>query len=55
MNAEEARAFLTRENLRWIYFGPQEREDGGVRDLSKIYPFLESVYANGFVTVYRVK
>lgn len=53
MDAEEARVFLTRENLSWIFFGPQEREDGGVSDLSKIYPFLREAYKNNFVTVYR--
>lgn len=53
MKPDEARSFLARENLRWIFFGPQEKEDGGVSDLSKIYPFLKEAYKNNFVTVYQ--
>ncbi len=52
MSAEQALAWLRREHLRYIFFGPQEREDGGVSDLSKIYPFLNEVYKNNFVKVY---
>ncbi|MBI4066263.1 hypothetical protein HY411_00960 [Candidatus Gottesmanbacteria bacterium] len=54
MNMDEARASLTRENLRWIFFGPQEKEDGGVGDLGKVYPFLMEAYKNAFVTVYQL-
>lgn len=53
MKAEDALAWLRRENLHWIFFGPQEREDGGVSDLSKIYPFLKEAYKNKFVTIYQ--
>lgn len=55
MSAEEALVWLRRENLHWIYFGPQEREDGGISDLSRTYPFLRAVYKNAFVTVYQTK
>ena len=54
MKPDEARAFLTRENLHWIFFGPQEKEDGGVSDLTKVYPFLQQAYKNTFVTIYRL-
>lgn len=54
MNAEEALVWLRRENLHWIFFGPEEREDGGISDLSRTYPFLKEVYANNFVKVYIV-
>lgn len=55
MSAEEALVWLTRENLHWIYFGPQEREDGGISDLARPYPFLTEAYKNSFVTVYQMK
>lgn len=55
MKPDEARAFLNEHNLRYIFFGPQEKEDGGVADLSKIYPFLQSSYSNAYVTVYVTK
>ncbi len=55
MRATDAKSWLVKENLQWIYFGPQEREDGGVSDLSKIYPFLKEAYKNGFVTVYQAQ
>ncbi|MDP1722130.1 MAG: hypothetical protein Q8L37_02880 [Candidatus Gottesmanbacteria bacterium] len=68
MKPDDAKAWMTRENLHWIFFGPQEKEDGpparldsakrggearGVGGLVKIYPFLTEVYKNSFVTVYR--
>lgn len=53
MKPDDARGWLTRENLHYIFFGPQEKEDGGVSDLQKIYPFVVPVYQNGFVTVYQ--
>jgi len=53
MKPDDVLAWLMRENLQWIYFGPQEREDGGVSDLSKTYPFLKEAYKNNFVTIYR--
>lgn len=55
MSAEQARAWLRRENLHWIFFGPQEREDGGISDLARTYSFLRAVYKNAFVTVYQTK
>lgn len=54
MKLEEARSFLSRENLHWIFFGPQEKEDGGVGNLSKVYPFLKEAYKNNFVTIYTL-
>ena len=55
MKAEDALVWLRRENLRWIFFGPQEKEDGGISDLTNIYPFLTEAYKNSFVTVYQMK
>lgn len=55
MNPSEAQTWLARENLKVVFFGPQEAEDGRITDLSAVYPFLERAYQNGFVTVYRVR
>lgn len=52
MKPDDARAFLERENLHWIFYGPQEKEDGGIGNLAKRYPFLHETYRNGFVTIY---
>lgn len=61
LKPSEAKNWLAKENLHWIFFGPQEKEDlpagrqvGGVSDLSKIYPFLKEAYKNGFVTIYTL-
>ncbi|MBI3343133.1 hypothetical protein HY032_03175, partial [Candidatus Gottesmanbacteria bacterium] len=53
MSREQAKKWLQQANLRIVFFGPQEREDGGVSDFSKVYPFLKEVYKNNFVTVYH--
>jgi hypothetical protein len=61
MKPADAQAWMTRERLNWVFYGPQEKEDllagsqaGGTGDLSRVYPFLEETYRNSFVTVYRV-
>lgn len=54
MKAEEAKDFLQRENISYIYFGPQERELGAVMDLVSYYPFISSIYTNNQVTIYRL-
>ncbi len=53
MKVDEAKTWLLQNNLHFIFFGPQEKEVGGVAELSKIYPFLKSIYTNNFVTVYK--
>ncbi len=55
MNPNTAYEWLKRDNLQYIFFGPQEREDGGVAELSSIYPFLNKVYTNTFVTIYSTR
>lgn len=54
MKQDEARKFLEKERISYIYFGPQERELGGVQDLSAIYAFLTVVYQNKHVTMYQL-
>ena len=53
MSAEQAKEFLTANNLHYIFFGPQETADGGIWDLTKTYPFLTQMYHNTNVRVYR--
>ena len=52
MNADEAHRWIQSMGARYVFFGPQEREDGRVNDLSLSYPFLRQAYKNNRVTVY---
>lgn len=54
MKQEEAKEFLQKERISYIYFGPQEKELGGVQDLQAVYPFVTSLYQNKHVIIYRV-
>ena len=53
MKREEAYNFLKSENISYIYFGPQEKEIGALQNLQKVYPFLELVYNNQQVYIYK--
>lgn len=53
MGRAKASEFLTANNLHYIFFGPQESEDGGVTDLSQVYPFLKEIYHVGLFRVYN--
>lgn len=52
MKPDEARDVLEKEDLHWVFYGPQEKEDGGIGSLAKPYPFLRETYKNSFVTIY---
>lgn len=52
MQETQARDFVATTGAAYIFFGPQEREDGGVSDLKLKYPFLKEVYRNNQVIVY---
>lgn len=54
MQLDEASAWLKETRAGYIFFGPQEREDGAIRNLQKIYPFIEEVYRNAHVIVYTI-
>ncbi|MDO8451694.1 MAG: hypothetical protein Q7S76_02385 [bacterium] len=54
MNQDEAYEWLRINRIGFIFFGPQEKEDGGIQDLRELYSFLEEAYKNGYVTLYRV-
>lgn len=49
----EARDFLIRERIDYIYFGPQEREWTKGRNLQTLYPFLQEIYRNSRVVIYK--
>jgi len=53
MSQKEAEEFVKKEGISYIFFGPQERELGGIKDLASIYPFISPVYSNNQVTIYR--
>jgi hypothetical protein len=53
MSLTQAKEFLGANNLHYIFFGPQEMEDGGIADLSKTYPFLTEIYRNAYIRVYN--
>lgn len=53
MGVAGAKQFLTENNLHYIFFGPQEMDDGGLLDLSAAYPFLKEIYRNSIVRVYQ--
>jgi len=53
MTETESREFLKKERINYIFFGPQEREVGGLTDLSLVYPFLRPVYKNNQVVIYQ--
>lgn len=49
-----AERWLGETRASYVFYGPQERDDGGGADLRIPYPFLIEVYTNPSVTVYRV-
>ena len=55
MSQIAGREFVRMTGASYIFFGPQEKEDGGVTDLARVYPFVHQVYQNPYVTVYRVR
>ncbi|MCX6793610.1 MAG: hypothetical protein NTY06_00725, partial [Candidatus Gottesmanbacteria bacterium] len=52
MSVRQAKEFLSANNLHYIFFGPQEIEDGGIKNLAATYPFLREIYKNGYVRIY---
>lgn len=51
-NQTEAKEFLVRNNVSYVYWGPQERS---LRANISQYPFLRPVYSNPQVTIFQVK
>lgn len=55
MNKAAAKTWAEETRASYVFYGPQEREDGGGSDLRVVYPFLIEVYKNPAVTVYRIE
>ncbi len=53
MDDSEAHAWLKQAGVTYVFYGPQEKEDGGLSDLRRAYPFLVERYRNGYVAVYQ--
>jgi hypothetical protein len=49
----DAAVWMERERLDVVFFGPQEQEEAGLADLSQRYSFLNEVYKNDYVRIYR--
>ena len=50
---KQALEFLKTENISYIFYGPQEKENSSKN--INIYSFLTSVYQSPFVTIYKIK
>ncbi|KKS97776.1 MAG: hypothetical protein UV73_C0005G0053 [Candidatus Gottesmanbacteria bacterium GW2011_GWA2_43_14] len=51
---DEAEGFIRREEISLVFYGPQEKAFGSFPDLAAVYPFLQKVYSNPEVILYRV-
>lgn len=55
LNPADAKNWISKENIRFIYYGPQEKEENNwSKELEKTYPFLKPVFQNEYVTVYEI-
>lgn len=54
MIRESAALWIEKENINYVFFGPQEKENGAIKDLISYYPFLKQIYENSYVTLYWV-
>ncbi|MDH7475909.1 MAG: hypothetical protein QHH09_00355 [Microgenomates group bacterium] len=50
MNPGEAKDFLKKEGINYIFYGPQEK-DGAIRDIDR-YDFIKPVFKSNYVTIY---
>lgn len=55
MDPEQAKNWLRNVGITHIFFGPQEREDGGLSSLDTVYPFVTKLYENSNVILYQVQ
>lgn len=54
MDKYQVKSWVADTRASYVFYGPQEREDGGGADLSFSYPFLHEVYKNPMVRIYRI-
>lgn len=56
MTTDQAKQWLLEEKLSYVFFGPEEKEDSGGKldDLRNVYPFLDEIYQNTHVRIYKL-
>ncbi len=56
MPASQARTWLDASRISYVFFGPEEAEFStySAKELTSLYPFLEKIYQNSRVYLYRV-
>lgn len=54
MDSNIALQWIHGTGISYVYFGPQEQEVANIRALDTAYPFLQLVYTNPHVLIYRV-
>lgn len=54
MDKNQVKSWIRETRAAYVFYGPQEREYGGGSDFSTTYPFLQEVYANSMVRIYRI-
>lgn len=52
MTWNEAQEFLKTGNIRYVFFGPQEKEEMHGKNLEDYYVFFKPIYKNDNVTIY---
>ena len=50
---KQAETFIVKENIKFIFFSPEEKKLGGKTDLT--WPFLVPAFENSEVTIYRTQ
>lgn len=54
MSQNQVKEFLQKERVSYIFFGPQEKEVGGINDLVSVYSGLKIAYQNPRVILYQI-
>lgn len=54
MNVQDAYRWLNQERISYVFWGPQEKEEGKGAPIASRYPFLRQVFANSDVTIFQV-
>ncbi|MFH0749717.1 MAG: hypothetical protein V1917_02255 [Candidatus Gottesmanbacteria bacterium] len=54
MSEKDAYIWIRRERISYVFWGPQEKEEGGYVDIAATYPYLRQVFVNTEATVYQI-
>ena len=54
MDPNTALQWIRGARISYVYFGPQEQEVANIRAFDTVYPFLQPIYTNPHVVIYRV-